>query len=184
MGLLTNEDSTLYRNWFKEMAWLRGITVGYQYPLNTDKTIHSEPNIDLSNPIRMDIIFNENPDVNTLRKVGWVSELGNQKPVIAQIPFDAPNLARYARIIIPPFVEIRSRCRVFQVTAISTLLEYPDCWTVSLVPVFDSYKEDNDYVESNINYIDTKSEGTRSPIDKEIEVENGQDDNFSFINED
>lgn len=138
----------------------------------------------LSNPIRMDIIFNENPSVDTLRKMGWVSEINNQRPIIAQLPFDAPNLSRYSRIIIPPFVEIRSRCRVFQVTAMQTLLEYPDCWTVSLVPVFDSYKEDNDYVESNINYIDTKSEGTRSPIDKDIEVEDNQDTNFLFINED
>ncbi len=65
----------------------------------------------------------------------------------------------------------------------NTLLEYPDCWTVALVPVFDSYNnEDNDYSKSNINYIDTESEGTRSPINKDISV-NGGDDNFTFINE-
>lgn len=115
--------------------------------------------------------------------MGWVSELNQQKPIIAQLPFDTPHLAKYARIIIPPFVEINSRSRVFQITKIDTLLEYPDCWTVALVPVFDSYKEDNDYAESNVNYMDTESEGTRSPISKDISV-NGGDDNFVFINED
>lgn len=183
MGFLTQEDSTLYRGWFKEMAKLRGFSVGYQYPLDTDKTIHSEPNIRLSNPIRMDIIFNENPRVGTLRKLGWVTEINEQKPVIAQLPFDAPHLARYARIIIPPFVEINSRSRVFQVTKMNTLLEFPDCWTVALVPVFDSYKEDNEYAETNINYMDTKSEGSRSPITDDISV-NGGDDNYTFMNGD
>ena len=65
----------------------------------------------------------------------------------------------------------------------NTLLEFPDCWTVALVPVFDSYKEDNEYAETNINYMDTKSEGTRSPITDDISV-NGGDDNYTFINGD
>lgn len=53
------------------------------------------------------------------------------------------------------------RERTFEVTAISTFLEYPDCWAVQLVPVYKSIDEKNDYVKSNIDYIDTKSEGAR-----------------------
>ena len=181
MGLLTQDDSTLYRGWFKEVSKLRGFSVGYQYPLGTDKTIHSEPNIRLSEPENIDIIFNENPTVDTLRKLGWVSELNDQKPIIAQLPFDTPHLARYARIIIPPFLEINSRSRVFQITNMKTIIEFPDCWTVSLVPVFDSYQDDNEYIDSNNNYIDTNVEGSRSPITDDISS-NGKDDNYDFIN--
>lgn len=162
MGLLTNDDSKLFRDWFKEMAELLGQTVMYQYPLTTDKTIHSEPNIELSDPIRMDIIFNENPTIDTLRKHGWATEINGNLPIIAQVPYDAPGLARYARITIPP-VGNTMRERIFEVTAISTFLEYPDCWTVRLVPVYNSIKENNDYSNSNIDYIDTESQGTRNP---------------------
>lgn len=160
MGLLTQEDATVYRGFFREMCELLGQTVQYQYPLNVNKTIHSEPNIELSDPIRLDIIFNENPTVDTLRKHGWVTEINGSLPVIAQIPYDAPGLARYARITIPPVGNVM-RERIFEVTAISTILEYPDCWTVRLVPVYDSYKEKNDYANSNVEYLDTKTDGTR-----------------------
>lgn len=142
-------------------AWnFFGQTVMYQYPLNVNKTIHSEPNIELSDPIRLDIIFNENPTVDTLRKHGWVTEINGSLPVIAQIPYDTPGLARYARITIPPVGNVM-RERIFEVTAISTILEYPDCWTVQLVPVYNSYKEKNDYSNSNVEYLDTKTDGTR-----------------------
>ena len=134
---------------------------GYQYPLNFDKTIHSEPNIELSDPIQMDIIFNENPTVDTLRKHGWATEINGNLPVIAQLPYDAPGLARYARIIIPPVGNV-TRERIFEITAISTFLEYPDCWTVQLAPVYNSLKEKNDYVDSNNEYLDIETNnGTR-----------------------
>lgn len=162
MGLLTEDDSTLFRNWFVEMAEMLGQTVMYQYPLTFDKTIHSEPNIELSDPIRLDIIFNENPTVDTLRKHGWVTEINGSLPVIAQVPYNTPGLARYARITIPPVGNVM-RERTFEVTAISTFLEYPDCWTIQLAPVYNSIKEKNDYVKSNIEYLDTKSQGLRNP---------------------
>ena len=160
-GLLTNEDAEIYRGFFREMCELLGQTVLYQYPLNTNKTIHSEPNIELSDPIRLDIIFNENPTVDTLRKHGWVTEINGSLPVIAQVPYDIPGLARYARITIPPVGNVM-RERIFEITAISTILEYPDCWTVRLVPVYNSYKEKNNYSNSNIEYMDTQSDGTRN----------------------
>lgn len=143
------------------MAELLGQTVMYQYPLTFDKTIHSEPNIEFSDPVRLDIIFNENPTVDTLRKHGWVTEINGSLPVIAQVPYDTPHLARYARITIPPVGNIM-RERIFEVTEISTFLEYPDCWTVKLAPVYNSIKETNDYSDKNIDYIDTESDGTRN----------------------
>ena len=42
MGFLTDKDARLYRQWFVEMAHLRGIPVLYRYPIKVDPTIHAE----------------------------------------------------------------------------------------------------------------------------------------------
>lgn len=164
MGLLTQDDTTQFRNWFEEMAKLVGWKVGYQYPLGNKKTIHSEPNMPMSNPIQLDIIFNENPTLDTLKKHGWVVEIGEQRPVIAQVPYNTPNLQRYSRIIIPPVGTIVD-ARIFEVTAISSILEYPDCWTVRLAPVYKTIQENNDYSQSNTKTMDVLSKGT---MDQEL----------------
>ena len=64
MGLLTRDDAKLYRGFFKEMARLKGFTVKYQYILESTETIHSEINPEvLSDPIDIDIIYEENPNI-------------------------------------------------------------------------------------------------------------------------
>lgn len=162
MGLLTNTDAQQFRSWFTEMANLLGIKCGYQYPLGNEKTIHSEPNMPMSNPIELDIIFDENPTVDTLKKHGWVTEIGENKPVIAQVPYNTPNLQRYSRIIIPPIGTV-IRERTFEVTAISTILEYPDCWTIRLVPIYNTIQENHEenLNNANVSMIDVETEGTQ-----------------------
>lgn len=162
MGLLTNTDAQQFRNWFTEMANLLGIKCGYQYPLGNEKTIHSEPNMSMSNPIELDIIFDENPTIDTLKKHGWVTEIGENKPIIAQVPYDTPNLQRYSRIIIPPIGTV-IRERTFEVTAISTILEYPDCWTIRLAPIYNTIQENHEESLNNANasMIDVETEGTQ-----------------------
>ena len=60
MGLLTKQDSTIFRNFFKEMAMLRGIQVIYQYPIDMEFSLHAEENPKgFSEPIPMDIIFED-----------------------------------------------------------------------------------------------------------------------------
>ena len=167
MGRLTNNDAEQFRSWFKEMAKLLGIKCGYQYPLGNEKTIHSEPNMAMSNPIELDIIFDENPTIDTLKKHGWVTEIGENKPVIAQVPYDTPNLQRYSRIIIPPIGTV-IRERTFEVTAISTILEYPDCWTIRLAPVYNTIQEkhEENLNNANVSMMDVKAEGTQDGLDQ------------------
>lgn len=160
MGLLTNNDAIQHREWFKEMANLLGFTVGYQYPLGDTKTIHSEPNMPMSNPIQLDIIFMENPTVDTLKKHGWVVEIGEAKPAVAQVPFDTPKLQRYSRIIIPPVGSVLD-ARTFEVTAISSILEYPDCWTVRLAPVYKTIQNNDTLKHDNNVMIDVENPGTQ-----------------------
>lgn len=171
MGFLTQEDSTLYRCFFKEMAHLRGFEVQYRYVIKTDPTIYTEFQSKLSDPINIDIIYESNPKVSTLNKIGWVSENPGDKPYIAMLPFDTPHLTTESVISIPPFIEIDSRARDFKITSINTIIEFPDCWICTIAPIFDNRPVRDNYSESNYNYF----ENDDSP-------DNDTPSNFKYIN--
>jgi hypothetical protein len=157
MGKLTRQDSTIFRKWFKEMAMLRGISVIYKYPIDMSFSLYAEEDPrGFSEDIPMNIIFEENPKMSTLRKYGWISEVPEDKPYIAQLPFDAKNLCKGCRIIIPsPFP--LSPGRTFVITEITGNLEFPDNWVCKLAPVFhDKPKQPSNYEDTNYNFIKTK----------------------------
>lgn len=156
MGFLTDRDSTMYRKWFVEMSHLRGIPVLYRYPIKVDPTIHAEMLTEMSDPIPMDIIFETNPRTSTLKQIKWVSEFPNDKPYIAILPFDAPNLQVECTISIRPIDSLNCYYRDFKITSINTILEFPDSWTCTLAPIFDVQEgtPKNNYSDSNFNYID------------------------------
>lgn len=172
MGLLTKDDSKLYREWFKEMARLRGIRVIYRYAVFTSETIHSEFNSCYSEPIDIDVIFDTNPRASTLKKIGWVSESPDDKPYIVYLPYDLPHLNTESVIDIPPEIDERTlndivsdhhgkppmRPRRFKVTTINQLIEFPDCWICTLAPVFDTEDVDNNYESTNFNFIENPKE--------------------------
>lgn len=152
MGLLVRQDSTIFRGYFSEMCKLRGISVGYQYIVKSNMTIHSEDNSIFSVPIRLDVIFDEQPSVDTLKKLGWVAELSEQQPVIINLPYNTPNLTVNARIIIETIDGI-NRPRVFKITKIQSDLEFPDCYTCAAVLVLDQSYQKNQYTLVNTEKI-------------------------------
>lgn len=136
MGRLTSNDSTIFQQYFKEMAELIGIKVIYQYPINMNFSIYAEEDpTGFSEEMEMDIIFDENPKVTTLRKYGWVSKLEDDKPYMATLPFDAKNLCKGCRITIVPPQPLASK-NVFVITDIKANLEFPDSWACKLAPVY------------------------------------------------
>lgn len=164
MGLLNRNDAVIFRKYFSEMCKLIGQSVGYQYVVAKDMTIHSEDNSQLSAPVRLDILFDENPSIDTLNKIGWVSELNSQQPVIANLPYNTPKLTVNARITIES-VDGVSRPRVFKITKIASDLEYPDAYTCALVPVFDQYPQKNQYTLVNTEKIN-QDESERTSKDQ------------------
>lgn len=155
MGLLTNADATLYRGWFREMTKLLGISVQYRYVINQESTIHGEVNpTNLSDPITLDIIFDTNPKVKTLKNIGWVSETNEEKPYLMMFPFDTPNISNEARVYIPPDVQAVKDIKEFKITSINTNMEYPDCYICTVVPVMQSEEIRDNYDDSNFNYLE------------------------------
>ena len=132
MGLLNRKDSRIFRQYFKEMVKLIGQSVGYQYIVERQYTIHSEDNSTLSAPIRIDVLFDENPKVDTLNRLGWVSELNEQRPIVVNMPYDTPNLSINARLIVES-VDGTPRPRVFKITQIESDLEYPGQIKVNII---------------------------------------------------
>lgn len=106
----------------------------------------------------MGIIFQENPKTSTLKQIKWVSEFPNDKPYIAILPFDAPNLSTECTISIKPIGSLNETYRDFKITSINTIMEFPDSWTCTLAPIFETKDgtPKNDYSDSNYNYIDGK----------------------------
>jgi hypothetical protein len=157
MGLLTQQDSTIFRSFFKEMAKLRGITVIYQYPIDMDFSMYGEENpLGFSEPIVMDIIFEENPKMATLRKYGWISETSEDKPYLVTLPYDALNLTKGCRISIKPSAPL-TKDRVFVITEISSNLEFPDSWVCKIAPVFHNKPNSPpDYTDTNNTFIKRK----------------------------
>ena len=164
MGLLNRADSTIFRQYFNEMVKLIGQSVGYQYVVKRDMTIHSEDNSELSVPIRIDVLFDENPTVDTLNTLGWTSELGTQQPIVVNVPYNTPKLTVNARITIES-VDGVQRPRVFKITKIVSDLEFPDAFTCAIVPVFDQYKQKNQYTLVNTEKI-SQEEGERTSKDQ------------------
>jgi hypothetical protein len=167
MGLLNRADSTIFRQYFNEMVKLIGQSVGYQYVVKQELTIHSEDNSELSVPIRLDVLFDDNPSVDTLNKLGWVSEMNDQKPIIVNMPYNTPKLTVNARIIIES-VDGVGRPRVFRITKIQSDLEFPDAFTCALVPVFDQYVQKNQYTLVNTEKIN-QAESERTSKDQPYE---------------
>jgi len=167
MGLLNRADSTIFRQYFNEMVKLIGQSVGYQYVVKHNLTIHSEDNSELSVPIRLDVLFDENPSVDTLNRLGWVSELNEQQPIIVNMPYNTPNLTVNARIIIES-VDGVARPRVFRITKIQSDLEFPDAYTCAIVPVFDQYVQKNQYTLVNAEKI-SQTESERTSKDQPYE---------------
>lgn len=167
---------------------------GYQYVTKKEMTIHSEDNSEFSMPIRLDIIFDENPTVDTLNKLGWVSEIGEEKPIIINVPYNTPNLTVNARIIVESVDGVK-RPRVFKITKIKSDLEYPDAYTCSVVPVFDQYEQKNQYTLVNAEKVNQeKSERTSEDqpyryitntedIDTTPEKHKEWENTFNFIND-
>jgi len=164
MGLLNRADSTIFRQYFNEMVKLIGQSVGYQYVVKKEMTIHSEDNSDLSVPIRIDVLFDENPTVDTLNTLGWTSELNTQQPVVVNLPYNTPKLTVNARITVAS-VDGVQRPRVFKITKIVSDLEFPDAYTCAMVPVFDQYKQKNQYTLVNTEKI-SQDEGERTSKDQ------------------
>lgn len=134
-GILLNTDIKLHRQWFIEMTNLIGIKVLYRAPL-VDKTYTDYGELDsrYAPSQLVGCIFEEHPTQQTLRKIGWVSELQDDSSLI-HVPYDLEGLQQGALFIIPSGID-NAEGRVFRVVKMSNIIIYPASIICELVPEY------------------------------------------------
>lgn len=160
MGLLVNSDSELLRRFFREAAKLRGIQVKYQYPIDMTFSKYAEEDPrGYSEPKEIDIIFEENPSMKTLKRYNWITETSEETPYLGYFCYDTYKLAKGCRVTIPSPLH-DDEGRLFVVTEIKTSLEFPESWACKLAPVFHNKIKPQEFEEkiekTNDNFLKVK----------------------------
>ena len=153
-GLLLNPDIKLQRLYFKEMCELIGINVIYRSP-KEDKhyTTYAEIDSNYNKPMVIGCIFDEHPTQQTLKKMGWVSELQENSSII-HIPYDTPNLQQGCLFTLPSGLD-DGKGRLFRLIKLSNIMVYPSSMACEIVPEYENtYQESqNNFEKSSFNLL-------------------------------
>ena len=135
-GLLLNENIKLHRQYFREMVKLLGVYVIYRAP-KADKhwTTYGEIESNYESPLLVGCIFDQHPTQQTLKKIGWVSELQENASII-HVDYDLPNLQQGALFIIPSGLD-NAKGRLFRVTKLTNSIIYPASIMCEIVPEYE-----------------------------------------------
>jgi len=143
-GLLISEkDTLLHRKYFDEMCKMLGVKVKHRAPRQGKSyTTYSEIESNYFEPVEVGCIFEEHPTPQTMKKLGWNSEL-QQSAAIISVPYDTEGLQQGSLFTIPgPFNSVG---RLFRVIQITSIMIYPASLTCLLVPEYENTFSDNSY---------------------------------------
>lgn len=153
-GSLLNQDTKLHRVYFNEMVKLLGINVIYRAVKPGQKyTTYAELDTTHCKPTIEGCIFNEHPDQQTLKKIGWVSEL-QQNSSIIHVRYDLPNLSQGALFTVPSGID-NAVGRLFRVVKITNIMVYPASIACEIVPEYENTYDDSldDFRDTSFNLL-------------------------------
>ena len=153
-GRLITPDIKLHRKWFDEMVRLIGIQVVYRAP-RKDKhwTSFAEIESNYQPSIVIGCIFDEHPTQQTMKKMGWVSELQKDSSLIL-IAYDTPDIQQGALFIVPSGLD-DGKGRLFRCVKLTNSIVYPASIACEIVPEYeDTYQNtNNDFMHSSFNLL-------------------------------
>lgn len=165
MNHLIGSDIKLMRSRYDEALKMRGIPAKYQYPIKPDTNVRGRAVVDsYSVPQDVNIFFEGNPKVKTLKRFGWVVENHNDLPFLIHCSFNLDHLQRDSLF---HFSGLYSELpdRIFRVTEISYDMEAPDHLVCQCVPVYDKqtvgrtekeiatqFSSSNYFLKQNVDY--------------------------------
>lgn len=136
-GTLLTPDIKLHRKWFKEFVKLHGINVIYRAVKEGKKyTNYAELDTNFEPPILEGCIFDEHPTQQTLKKMGWMSELQESSSII-HLRYDLPGIQQGCLIIVPSGLD-NAKGRLFRVVKITNGIVYPATVTCEIVPEYEN----------------------------------------------
>ena len=153
-GRLITPDIKLPRKWFDEMVRLIGIQVVYRAP-RKDKhwTSFAEIESKYQPSIVIGCIFDEHPTQQTMKKIGWVSELQKDSSLI-HVAYDTPDIQQGALFIVPSGLD-DGKGRLFRCVKLTNSIVYPASIACEIVPEYeDTYQNtNNDFTHSSFNLL-------------------------------
>lgn len=153
-GRLITPDIKLHRKWFDEMVRLIGIQVVYRAP-RKDKhwTSFAEIESNYQPSIVIGCIFDEHPTQQTMKKIGWVSELQRDSSLI-HIAYDTPDIQQGSLFIVPSGLD-DGKGRLFRCVKLTNSIVYPASIACEIVPEYeDTYQNtNNDFMHSSFNLL-------------------------------
>ena len=152
--LLKGNDIKLHREWFKQMTNLIGIKVGYRAPLpDKNYSDYAELKGNFGKIQVVGCIFEEYPEQQTMKKLGWNAELQENASII-HVPYDLEGLQKGAIFLIPSALD-NTKGRVFRVTKMSTVMIYPASISCEIVPEYtDTYSDSqSNFKHSSFNLL-------------------------------
>lgn len=153
-GKLLSSDIKLHRKWFDELVKLMGIQVVYRAPRKDKNWTHyGEIESNYQNPLLIGCIFDEHPQQQTLKKIGWVSELQENASII-HIAYDTPDIQQGALFIIPSGLD-DGKGRLFRCVRLTNSIVYPASITCEIVPEYENtyLNTNNDFKHTSFNIL-------------------------------
>ena len=164
--LLHSNNIKIHRQYFREMVRLQGVYVLYRSPKdNKHYTTFGEIDSDYNEPLLVGCIFDEHPTQQTLKKMGWMSELDSNSSII-HVDYDLENLQQGAIFIIATGLD-DGKGRVFRVVKLTNIMVYPASIACEIVPEYiDTFPEDTGYdkEKNNLNILPVGTDGPVTPL--------------------
>lgn len=150
-GVLLNGGIKLHRKYFEEMCKLLGVMCLYYAPRpNKHWTTYAEIKSNYFDPILVGTIFDEHPTQQTLKKMGWVSELQENSSII-HVPYDLPNIQQGALFAVPSGLD-DGKARLFRVIKMTTSIVYPASISCEIIPEYENLFDESLYDHSNSSF--------------------------------
>lgn len=150
-GSLIKNDALIHRRYFKEVLRLMGID-GMYYQIKPGTSHYNESgefSALYEKPIPCQFIFDQVPTVSTLKKLGWITELDREFPLV-HVDYDLPDLQKGTLFLVEdPLRE--GKGRLFRVNKIQLGILYPVCATCQVAPVVGDVPENTLQPDNSIN---------------------------------
>lgn len=176
-GILLSEDAKIFRQYFEELVTLIGIQVFYRAPMpGKTYTNYTEIESNYYEPIQVGCIFTDHPDQQTLKKMGWVSELQENSSII-HVPYDLPELQQGALFFLPSGLD-GSKSRLFRVVKMQNTMMYPSSISCEIVPEYENTFSSGqyDHSQNSFNLLIETEEDMQKPL--AIKLLNEENDNL------
>lgn len=153
-GILLKNDIKLHRKYFNEMCNLIGIKVIYRAP-RKDKhyTTYGEIDSNFQDPLVIGCIFTEHPDQQTMKKIGWISELQENSSLI-HVAYDTPDIQQGCLFIIPSGLD-DGKGRLFRCIRLTNSMIYPSSIVCEIIPEYENTypNTNNDFKHKSFNIL-------------------------------